>query len=205
MVTGDNLATATAIAARCGIFDAARGDVALVGPEFRRLTPRQLDEVLPRLAVLARSSPDDKFKLVTRLNGKGLPRSKEEWAAHQPDGVWESDRERLLPGYHAEWAATRAGGVGEVVGVTGDGTNDGPALKAADVGLAMGLSGTEVAKEASDIVLMDDRFASIVVAVKWGRGVFDNIRRFLQFQLTVNVVALTLTFAGAVAGWVMIP
>ncbi|CAN0435273.1 unnamed protein product, partial [Laminaria digitata] len=90
---------------------------------------------------------------------------------------------------------------GEVVGATGDGTNDAPALKTADVGLSMGLSGTDVAKDASDIVIMDDRFSSIVKAVLWGRSVFDNIRKFLQFQLTVNVVALTLTFLSAVSGY----
>merc|ERR1712113_346636 len=99
-----------------------------------------------------------------------------------------------------EWAASR-NGVGEVVGVTGDGTNDGPALKAADVGMSMGISGTDVAKNASDIIIMDDRFSSIVKAVLWGRSVFDNIRKFLQFQLTVNVVALSITFLSAVVGY----
>jgi Ca2+-transporting ATPase len=107
---------------------------------------------------MARSTPSDKYLLVSRLRA-----------------------------------------LGEVVAVTGDGTNDAPALKEADVGLSMGLSGTEVAKEASDIVILDDNFSSIVKAVLWGRSVYENIRKFLQFQLTVNIVALTVVFVGALA------
>jgi P-type Ca2+ transporter type 2C len=137
MVTGDNFMTAKAIATECGIYTA--GGIVMDGPTFRQLTPAQLDLVVPRLQVLARSSPNDKLRLVTHLKG------------------WK-----------------------ETVAVTGDGTNDALALKAADVGFAMGKAGTEVAKEASSIILMDDNFASIVKALSWGRTVNDATKKFLQ-------------------------
>ncbi|KAH7161406.1 hypothetical protein EDB81DRAFT_784682 [Dactylonectria macrodidyma] len=156
MVTGDNKITAEAIAKECGILQS--NSLVMEGPEFRNLSKFEQEAIIPRLHVLARSSPEDKRILVKRLKDKG-----------------------------------------ETVAVTGDGTNDAPALKMADVGFSMGISGTEVAKEASAIILMDDNFASIVKALKWGRAVNDAVKRFLQFQLTVNVTAVILTFVTAVS------
>jgi len=88
---------------------------------------------------------------------------------------------------------------GHVVAVTGDGTNDAPALKEADIGLSMGIQGTEVAKESSDIVILDDNFASVATVLRWGRCVYSNIQKFIQFQLTVNVAALVINFVAAVS------
>ncbi|OQO12120.1 hypothetical protein B0A48_02759 [Cryoendolithus antarcticus] len=156
MVTGDNINTAKAIATECGIF--TPGGVALEGPEFRKMSKAEQRAVIPKLQVLARSSPEDKRVLVRRLKE-----------------------------------------MGETVAVTGDGTNDAPALKAADVGFAMNIAGTEVAKEASDIILMDDNFSSIVKALMWGRMVNDAVRKFLQFQITVNITAVALAFISAVS------
>ncbi|XP_059609744.1 plasma membrane calcium-transporting ATPase 2 isoform X1 [Phlebotomus argentipes] len=171
MVTGDNINTARSIATKCGILKQNDDCLILEGKEFNRrirdtngdVQQHLLDKVWPKLRVLARSSPTDKYTLV-----KGIIDSK----------VSENR---------------------EVVAVTGDGTNDGPALKKADVGFAMGIAGTDVAKEASDIILTDDNFSSIVKAVMWGRNVYDSIAKFLQFQLTVNVVAVIVAFIGACA------
>ncbi|GLA32609.1 ATPase, Ca transporting, plasma membrane [Aspergillus niger] len=156
ILTGDNIITAKAIAQQCGIY--TPGGVAIEGPAFRQLSQGRMVELIPKLQIIARSSPDDKKILVTQLKK-----------------------------------------LGETVAVTGDGTNDAQALKTADVGFAMGLTGTEVAKEASDIIIMDDNFASIVKAIAWGRTVNDAVKKFLQFQITVNITAVVLTFISSVA------
>ncbi|XP_063219775.1 plasma membrane calcium-transporting ATPase 2 isoform X2 [Bacillus rossius redtenbacheri] len=171
MVTGDNINTARSIATKCGIIKPGDDFLILDGKEFNRrirdsegtVQQHLLDKVWPKLRVLARSSPTDKYTLVKGIIDSKLNESR------------------------------------EVVAVTGDGTNDGPALKKADVGFAMGIAGTDVAKEASDIILTDDNFSSIVKAVMWGRNVYDSIAKFLQFQLTVNVVAVVVAFIGACA------
>lgn len=169
MVTGDNLDTAIAIAKEAGIIPSS-SDTAksgkpassrfrcMTGVEFRKhfgglkeeivggekreviANVHAFREIIKELRVLARSTPMDKYILVTGLRN-----------------------------------------VGNVVAVTGDGTNDAAALKKANVGFAMGIQGTEVAKEAADIILLDDNFGSIITAIKWGRNVYDSIRKFLQF------------------------
>ncbi|XP_073126842.1 calcium-transporting ATPase 1-like [Henckelia pumila] len=155
MVTGDNINTAKAIARECGIL--TDDGIAIEGPEFRLKTEEELQELIPKLQVMARSSPMDKHTLVKHLRT-----------------TFE-----------------------EVVAVTGDGTNDAPALHEADIGLAMGISGTEVAKESADVIILDDNFSTIVTVAKWGRSVYINIQKFVQFQLTVNVVALIVNFSSA--------
>ncbi len=165
MITGDNVETARAIAFDIGLVD--RRDAAvdtadaavMTSPALAALGDDELKARLPKLRVVARAKPLDKYRLVKALQE-----------------------------------------LNQVVAVTGDGTNDAPALKKADVGLAMGVAGTEVAKEASKIVLLDDSFATIVKAVQWGRSLYENIQRFLQFQLTINVSALTIAFLGPFFG-----
>ena len=179
MVTGDKLQTAISIARNANIISEDIPDdeihqYVIKGKKFREqvgglLTEmddgkvigfkvgniEKFREIIDKIRVLARCSPDDKLLMVIGL------------------------RE-----------------MGEVVGVTGDGSNDAPALKQSDIGLAM-MSGTQLAKESSDIILLDDNFESVLNSIKWGRNVYCSIRKFLQFQLTVNIVALIMSIVGA--------
>ena len=185
MVTGDNKTTATAIAKKCNIYDPdIPEDVQIMeGPVFAEKVGGLYCKTCMGSYPCECKGRDvkesvkkkDEFEIV-RKNLRVLARSRPEDKYLMVTGLRECD---------------------DVVAVTGDGTNDAPALKKADVGFAMGIAGTDVAKHAADIILMDDNFSSIVKACKWGRNIYDNIRRFLQFQLTVNVVALISSFIGA--------
>ncbi|XP_072522100.1 plasma membrane calcium-transporting ATPase 2 isoform X2 [Salminus brasiliensis] len=169
MVTGDNINTARAIAIKCGIIHPGEDFLCIDGKEFNRRIRNEKGEV--------EQERIDKVWPKLRVLARSSP----------------TDKHTLVKGIIDSTMVDQR----QVVAVTGDGTNDGPALKKADVGFAMGIAGTDVAKEASDIILTDDNFTSIVKAVMWGRNVYDSISKFLQFQLTVNVVAVIVAFTGA--------
>ncbi|XP_067422484.1 plasma membrane calcium-transporting ATPase 1-like [Emydura macquarii macquarii] len=169
MVTGDNINTARTIALKCGILHPGENFLCLEGKEFNRLIHNEKGEIKQELL--------DKIWPTLRVLARSSP----------------TDKYTLVKGIIDSTISEQR----QVVAVTGDGTNDAPALKKADVGFAMGIAGTDVAKEASDIILTDDNFTSIVKAVMWGRNVYDSISKFLQFQLTVNVVAIIVAFTGA--------
>lgn len=147
MITGDHKVTATAIAKQIGIF--TDGDMAVTGQEIDKMTDEELNEVLERISVYARVSPENKIRIVN---------------------LWQ---ER-----------------GKIVAMTGDGVNDAPALKKADIGVAMGITGTEVSKDASAMILADDNFATIIKAVLNGRNVYRNILNAIQFLLSGNLAAI---------------
>jgi Ca2+-transporting ATPase len=177
MITGDNVETARAIAHAIGLIGSL--DDPIDAPGAKVLTSTRFNELYGQLKDLPEGSPE-RQRLADELTGlRVLARAR------------PLDKYRMVELLQAR---------DEVVAMTGDGTNDAPSLKKADVGLSMGIAGTEVAKEASKIVLLDDAFSTIVSAVKWGRSLYENIQRFIQFQLTINVSALTIAFLGPFLG-----
>lgn len=170
MVTGDNVITATSVAVKCGIINKSDEESYVYdGKEFnsyihdpdKTINTDRFNTMLPKLCVLARATPLDKYVLVK--------------------GMMES---------HVKSA-------GEIVAVTGSGANDGPVLRMADVGFTMGVAGTDIAKEASDVILLNDDFSSIVSAIKWGRHIYHTVLKFMQFQFTVCWVAVIVVIFGA--------
>lgn len=192
MVTGDNMITARAIAKEVGIIQEGEDALVMEGPDFiKRIggvvcakcgtaicdcerDPKIAEKQQKTVRVDTIKNMDEFKKIIRNLDVLGRSRPEDKYA--------------LVTGLKE---------LGNVVAVTGDGTNDAPALKKADVGFAMGINGTEVAREASAIILLDDNFNSIVKAVIWGRNIYDAIKKFIQFQLTVNVVAVCITLVGA--------
>jgi Ca2+-transporting ATPase len=157
MITGDHPLTARAIARRLRILDdPAR---ALTGDELAELDDEAYAETVADVAVYARTSPEQKLRIVE---------------------AWQKR--------------------GAVVAMTGDGVNDAPALRLSDIGVAMGVMGTEVSKEAADMVLADDNFATIVAAVEEGRRIYDNIRRFVRYLLTTNSAEVLVMFLAPFLG-----
>lgn len=170
MVTGDNIITAQAIADRCKIIkkeDIGNPKVAMEGKEFYRITGGLMCKNCGLdLPIDCKCEQKDRIEVVKNEKAfKELIPTFCVMARARPE-----DKYLLVTGLK---------NLKYTVAVTGDGTNDAPALKKADVGFAMGITGTDVAQEAADILLTNDNFESIVKAVSWGRNIFDNIQRFL--------------------------
>jgi len=198
MVTGDNIDTAKAISLEAGIITDEDLNVDNEDAEYVCMTGAQFRNAVSGRVYMKQTEKEVKnedgekeMKMVSEVVCdienmnvfRKVAKNLKVMARSQPD-----DKFMLVDGLIK---------LDKTVAVTGDGTNDAPALNRSDVGFAMGITGTEVAKNAADITLTDDDFCSILNAVRYGRSIYDNIRKFLQFQLTVNVVAMFLVFAGA--------
>jgi len=158
MITGDHIATASAIATDIGILD--KSTKAMEGARINDYSDEEFKEIVKVTNVFARVSPEHKVKIVTAIKDNG-----------------------------------------DTVAMTGDGVNDAPALKKADIGIAMGISGTDVSKEAADMILTDDNFASIVAAVQEGRIIYSNIRKFVGFLLSCNIGEILIIFIAILLKW----
>ena len=158
MITGDHKLTAKSIAEKLKIIESDK-DIILTGEELNDLSDQKLDDIIGRVRVFSRVTPEDKFRIITSLQKRG-----------------------------------------EVVAMTGDGVNDAPALKKADIGVSMGKNGTEVAREASDMILLDDNFSTIVSAVREGRTIYSNIRRFIYYLLTTNFAQVGIMLMAVLIG-----
>lgn len=185
MVTGDNIVTARAIARQCNILTDQEMDdpqCSVMGPQFYEdmggLICTNCKKTCPLECQCDDETRQERVRYIEKF--KAIQHKCKVMARSRPE-----DKYLLVTGLK---------NLDEVVAVTGDGTNDAPALTKADVGFGMGITGTQVCKTAADIIILDDSFYSVVKACKWGRNVFDNIQRFLVFQLTVNVNALLTVF-----------
>jgi len=159
MITGDQQMTAMAIGDEIGIIK--EDSEFLTGKQLQELTDEELDSKLEKVAMFSRVTPDQKLRIVTRLQS-----------------------------------------IGHVVAMTGDGDNDAPALSRANIGIAMGIAGTDVARDAADMVLKDDNFSSIVGSIEEGRKIYLNIRNFVRYQISTNVAAvLLIIIATFILGW----
>ncbi|MBD3171391.1 HAD-IC family P-type ATPase [Candidatus Bathyarchaeota archaeon] len=158
MITGDHEDTAVAIAREVGIITEGDSD-SVTGMELSEMTDAELSDIVDKVSVYARVSPEHKVRIAQALRSKG-----------------------------------------NIVAMTGDGVNDAPAIKAADIGVAMGIKGTDVSKEAADMVLADDNFASIVRAVEQGRIIYDNIRKFMRFMISSNFDEMIVISSFVLAG-----
>jgi len=211
MVTGDNMVTARAIARGCNILMSEDPNRVMEGVTFHDLVGGLQKVCKYCKYVCCRCEPEEKAKRDAKKAKKAQKKAEDKAAGKVAeeendtededveDGLGDLDKfQEIIPTLDIlarsrpqdkYLLVTGLRHIGKVVAVTGDGSNDAPALSKADIGFAMGIEGTDLAKESAGIILMDDNFASIITAVKWGRNIYDNIRKFIQFQLTVNVVA----------------